>query len=86
MEKASTKKVTLPPQAVLTMLKDIDVIYATKNRGLVRLDLKNDRPSTEEILSVLIGRTGNLRAPSLRHGRTLIVGFDEKMYREVLGK
>jgi len=31
------------------------------------------------------GPTGNLRAPSLRKGRTLIVGFDEATYRRLLG-
>ena len=71
---------------MLELIKDIDVIYATKARSLVYLDLKKDRPSTELLLSVLIGRTGNLRSPALRQGRTLIVGFDEAMYRKVFGK
>jgi hypothetical protein len=31
------------------------------------------------------GPTGNLRAPTLRVGRTLVVGFDEATYRKVLG-
>lgn len=68
------------------MLKDLDVIYATKARSLVRFDLKKDRPSPELLLSVLIGRTGNLRSPTLRKGRTLIVGFNEEMYQKVFGK
>jgi hypothetical protein len=32
----------------------------------------------------MLGPTGNLRAPTLRVGRTLIVGFDEETYRRVL--
>ncbi len=68
------------------MIKDIDEIFATKARSLVHLDLKKDRPSTDLLVSVLIGRTGNLRSPAIRKGRTLIVGFDEAMYRKVFGK
>jgi hypothetical protein len=33
----------------------------------------------------MLGPTGNLRAPTLRAGRTLVVGFDEEAYRKVLG-
>jgi hypothetical protein len=36
------------------------------------------------LATVLLGPTGNLRAPTLRIGRTLLVGFDEATYREVL--
>jgi len=68
------------------MIKGVDEIFATKARNLVHLDLKKDQPSTELLLSVLIGRTGNLRSPAIRKGRTLIVGFDEAMYRKVFGK
>jgi arsenate reductase-like glutaredoxin family protein len=68
------------------MIKDIDEIFATKARSVIYLDLKKDRPSRELLLRVLIGRTGNLRAPALRKGRTLIVGFEEAMYQEVFGK
>ena len=32
----------------------------------------------------MLGPTGNLRAPTLRVGRTLIVGFDQETYRRVL--
>ncbi len=77
---------TLPPPEVLEMIKDIDEVFATKARSLVHLDLRKDKPSTEMLLSVLIGRTGNLRSPAIRKGRTLIVGFNEAMYRKAFGK
>jgi hypothetical protein len=32
----------------------------------------------------LLGPTGNLRAPTLRIGRTLLVGFDEATYARLL--
>jgi hypothetical protein len=33
--------------------------------------------------SLVLGPTGNLRAPTLRVGRTLVVGFDADTYRAV---
>jgi hypothetical protein len=37
------------------------------------------------IVDSLLGPTGNLRAPTIRVGRTLLVGFDEEAYRDTLG-
>lgn len=44
-----------------------------------------DAESKEEILKVSLGRTGNLRAPTLLVGKNLYVGYNEEMYRELLG-
>jgi hypothetical protein len=32
----------------------------------------------------MVGSTGNLRAPCLRAGKTVVVGFNEEAYAEVL--
>jgi hypothetical protein len=32
----------------------------------------------------MLGPTGNLRAPTLRFGKTLIVGFNEETYNKLL--
>ncbi len=34
----------------------------------------------EEILKAALGRTGNLRAPALRIGKRMVVGFNDEMY------
>ncbi len=41
--------------------------------------------ATKEIVDALLGPTGNLRAPTVRSGKTLLVGFDESSYADVLG-
>jgi arsenate reductase-like glutaredoxin family protein len=66
------------------VLKDVDEIYAAKGKQVVHMDLRRGKPSRAELLGVLLGPTGNLRAPTLRKGRTLIVGFDEATYRRLL--
>ncbi|HVS66894.1 MAG TPA: hypothetical protein VMT85_25685 [Thermoanaerobaculia bacterium] len=39
---------------------------------------------SDEAIDALLGPTGNLRAPTVRVGDTLLVGFDEDQYREAL--
>ena len=60
-------------------------MYATKGKKVIHLDLRRDKPDRATLDGVLIGPSGNLRAPTLRRGRTLLVGFDEATYAKVLG-
>lgn len=40
---------------------------------------------SDEAVSAMLGPTGNLRAPTLKVGRTLLVGFNEEVYQGVFG-
>ena len=53
---------------------------------MVHLNLRKDRPDAATLKSLLIGPSGNLRAPTLRIKKTLLVGFDEGVYEKVLGR
>jgi hypothetical protein len=79
------KKATIRGDAALGVLDDGDQIYAAKGKRVVHVDLRREKPPRAELLGLLLGPTGNLRAPTLRKGRTLIVGFDEATYTRLLG-
>ena len=59
-------------------------MHAAKGKKVVVVDLKKDGLSEDEIMKLVLGPTGNLRAPTLRVGKTLVVGFNEEMYDSVL--
>ena len=84
MTQVDAKKTTLKEKEALALAQEVDEIYASKGKQVVHLDLKTDKPDKAALLSVLLGPTGNLRAPTLRKGRTLLVGFDEAAYAKVL--
>ena len=84
-DRTDAKKATIKGDAALAVLKDVDEIYAAKGKQIVHVDLARDKPTRAALLGVLLGPTGNLRAPTLRTGRTLIVGFDEATYKRLLG-
>ena len=60
-------------------------LVAIKGKKVETFDLKKDRPADADLLARLIGPTGNLRAPTARVGRTLVVGFNPDAYRAVFG-
>ena len=81
---ADAKKATIKGDAVLGVLKDVDQLYVAKGKRVVHVDLRREKPPRAELLGLLLGPTGNLRAPTLRKKRTLIVGFDEATYKDLL--
>jgi hypothetical protein len=79
------KKVRFAEREALVLLEDVDEVWAAKGKKIVHFDLERDRPSRADLLGVLLGPSGNLRAPTLRLGRTLVVGFDEATYAKLIG-
>ena len=66
------------------MARGVDEIFVAKGKKVVHVDLKASRPGKAELLAFLLGPTGGLRAPTLRVGRTLLVGFNEEAYAQIL--
>ena len=77
-------KQKLQKSDALALAKEAGEIYATKGRKVLHLDLRKGSPGSAEILALMLGPTGNLRAPVIRKGKTIIVGFDEETYGRVL--
>ena len=78
-------KVRYAADDALALLSGVDTLIAAKGKKVETFDLKAARPSDDELLARLMGPTGNLRAPTARVGRTLVVGFSEAAYRELFG-
>jgi hypothetical protein len=38
-----------------------------------------------DVVAAMLGPTGNLRAPTIRRGKTVIVGFNEEVFAARLG-
>ena len=55
-----------------------------KGKKIESFDLKTDRPSDDDLLAMLLGRSGKLRAPALRSGDTLVVGFNQDVLSSTL--
>ena len=79
------RKNKMGQKEALELLSKIDEVYAAKGKKVVHFNLKKDKPSQEQLLAVILGPTGNLRAPSAIVGKKLIVGFDPDTYSELVG-
>jgi arsenate reductase-like glutaredoxin family protein len=79
------RKAAVKAQEALALVRGVDELYAAKGTRVVHVDLRKDKPDEATLRGLLLGPTGNLRAPTIRRGRALIVGFDEATYRKVFG-
>ena len=81
----NAKKEKLQGPAALKMASESNELFVGKGKKVVHLNLKKEPATDEEILKLMLGPTGNLRAPTLRVGKKLIVGFNPEMYESLFG-
>ena len=59
-------------------------LYVAKGQKTIHFDLADARPSDDEILSLILGRSGTLRAPAIRKGSVMVVGFNPDILSDTL--
>jgi len=69
----------------LALARAVDRVIVAKGKKVVTFDMKKDPPDDATLLAHLIGPTGNLRAPAIVKGKTLLIGFNDEAYRDGLG-
>jgi arsenate reductase-like glutaredoxin family protein len=70
----------------MALLKDVSKLTVAKGKKVTVVDLKKDALDDDGLAKLMLGPTGNLRAPTLRKGKSLYVGFNEDMFAEAFGK
>ena len=75
------RKETLAGEDAWQLLSSAREILVAKGKKVLTFNPKVD--AKEAILVAALGRTGNLRAPTLRIGDRLMVGFGEGSYNFV---
>ncbi len=81
-QEADAKKETLKGDDIWRLVERADKVYVTSGKKILEFTPSDDR---EEMLKKMSGRTGNLRAPTLKCGNVFYVGYNEKLYTEIIG-
>lgn len=76
------KKNTIGRDEALKMARGAEEIISAKGKAVKRLNPNG--AEDDDIAALIIGPSGNLRAPAFFVGNRLIVGFEEGAYKEVL--
>jgi len=80
-ETVDARKVKIVGDVAWKLLNSAKKVYMAKGKKLIEVDMAEaDRFS---VMQVALGRSGTLRAPSVRIGDTWIVGFNEEVYNKL---
>ncbi|MBI3824166.1 MAG: hypothetical protein HY289_15975 [Planctomycetes bacterium] len=71
------------PAEALALAKTVTTIHVARGKKVVTIDMKHP-PDDAALVGYLLGPSGNLRAPTIRKGKKLYVGFSEETYREMV--
>jgi hypothetical protein len=66
--------------------KDAGKVIAARGKKSIVFDMKQDPPSLDDLAQAVLGPSGNLRAPTLKLGKTYLVGFGDAAYADVFGQ
>ena len=69
---------------VLGVLEGVSDLYVARGKKIVHVDLNAARPADEDLVSLLCSRFGKLRAPTMRSGDRLLVGYNAEMFATLL--
>src|SRR6266849_9488111 len=81
-ETTDAKKEKRGREEALALARSVDKVVVGKGKKVVTFDMKNAPPDDDTLAAHLLGPTGNLKAPTLRIGDTLLVGFGEEAYKQ----
>jgi arsenate reductase-like glutaredoxin family protein len=84
LSQGDAKKERFDREASLTLARQASELYVAKGKNVVHLDMRASPPSDDELAQLLLGPSGTLRAPALRVGEALLIGFEPGAYERVL--
>ena len=76
-EEVNSRHAAAGKSEALALARQAERLFATRGTKVLELDLRG-KPKDADILALMLGPTGNLRAPTFRVGRTLYVGFPKE--------
>jgi arsenate reductase-like glutaredoxin family protein len=79
------RKDPIDPATTLAIVQACGEIFVKRGRGVLHRDLRKVEMSDDELLSHFLGRSGTMRAPVLRTAGAIMAGFEESVYRQILG-
>jgi hypothetical protein len=65
------------------MAKAASKVFVAKGKKIS--EFKPAGKASAEIVAAMLGPTGNLRAPTIRKGKTVVVGYNDELFEQVFG-
>jgi arsenate reductase-like glutaredoxin family protein len=67
------------------MAREAHRLVVAKGKKVTTLDLQTAPPAEDVLTGLMLGPTGNLRAPLIRVGQTILVGYNDQAFTAIFG-
>jgi len=67
------------------MVREAHRLIAAKGKKVTTIDLRTAPPADEVLAGLMLGPTGNLRAPIMRVGQTILVVYNDQAFVDMFG-
>jgi arsenate reductase-like glutaredoxin family protein len=67
------------------MAREAHRLVVAKGKKVTTLDLQTAPPAEDVLTGLMLGPTGNLRAPIMRVGQTILVGYNDQAFTDIFG-
>jgi len=79
-QEIDARKEKIDEQAAWALLKDAERITVARGKKVQSFD--NVSAQKDDVLKNVMGPSGNLRAPTYRTGKKLVIGYNPDLYAE----
>jgi arsenate reductase-like glutaredoxin family protein len=66
----------------LALTRQAQRLIAAKGKKVTVVELTQARPADDALAALMLGPTGNLRAPIMRVGQTILVGYNDQVFAD----
>ncbi|MDE0638402.1 MAG: ArsC family (seleno)protein [Candidatus Poribacteria bacterium] len=80
-DRTDARKEKLEADAVWDLMSSAEQIVAAKGKSVETF--VPDEDNRESILKIVLGRSGSLRAPTVKAGNVFYVGYNDALYTDV---
>lgn len=73
-------KTRIGADEALALARGASTVAVARGQKIVVFDMAGDPPPDDELRAAILGRSGTLRAPAVRAGDTLLVGYNADLH------
>ena len=81
-KQVDARRTRIGPSTLSTVVEGASTVLVSNGRKVARYDLKASGRGPSEMYARMVGPTGNLRAPTLRRGGLVVVGYHADSMKE----
>lgn len=85
-EIVDAKKVRFSGAEALNVVRQAEELWIAKGKNVRRVKLTKEPIEDDDLRKLILGPSGNLRAPAIRRGRRMFIGFEPTEFAKFVGE